>query len=237
MGVYLGSNNLLGGGSGSGALLSDPREMNRTHVYMPRCEIKAAESSHGFLQSHLAQLFNANKGGSYTDLAAADTYVTTHDITSSTNGGGVLRLLALPSLYQGVIGDSATVRITLDGEEYVISTALGVADSQGYYRPLMGNFVLGGMANISTAAPIGTVANNFGNHYRGKFANSDAKFTNGFISGSDNSNAYTYVPTFASNGQLGGVRFKESLKVEFKADKFGAGSYVCNRVGSLVTTF
>lgn len=237
MGVYLGSNNLLGGGGGQGTLLNDPTLMNRTFVYTPRCEAKNAESSHGFIYTpgvH-ATFFDVDRGGSGNlSLSTVDTYLTTHDITS---GAGVLHVLQFPALYAGVVGDTSTCRITLDGEEYVISTSLVTADSQGYYKPLMGNYVLGGMANIATAAPTGTVANNFGNHYRGKHAGAGNMFDNGFDGGADGSVMYTYIPTYASKGQLGGVRFKESLKVEFKADKVGAGSYGANRVGSLVTTF
>lgn len=239
MGVYLGSNNLLGGGGGGqGALLDDPTLMNRTFVYTPRCEAKNAESGHAFIYTAAvhAAFFNANRGGSGNlSLSTVDTYLTTHDITNS--AGGILHVLQFPALYAGVVGDTSTCRITLDGEEYVISTSLVTADTQGYYKPLMGNYVLGGMANVSTAAPVGTAANNFGNHYRGKHASPGNKFDNGFDGGSDNANMYTYIPTVASKGQLGGVRFKESLKVEFKADKVGAGGYACNNVGSLVTTF
>ncbi len=238
MGVYLGSNNLLGGGGGQGALLSDPTLMNRTFVYTPRCEAKNAEHTHGFIYTagvH-ATFFDVNRGGSGNlSLSTVDTYLTTHDITNS--AGGILHLLQFSGLYAGVVGDTSTCRITLDGEEYVISTSLVTADSQGYYKPLMGNYVLGGMAHIYTSAPDGRSRNNFGNHYRGKHAGAGNLFDNGFDGGSDGAAMYTYIPTVASKGQLGGVRFKESLKVEFKADKVGAGSYGSNKVGSLVTTF
>lgn len=240
MGVYLGSNDLLGGSGGSSALLSDPVEMSRVYVYQPRCEVKSAESSHSFLAAQYYNIFSIHKGGIYAQLTAEDTYVTTHDITSSTPGGGVLRLLQFASLYSGAIGDSTTCRITLDGTEYIFSPTLTYADSQGYYRPLMGNFVLDGMARITNNAGIGTDTNNFGNNYRGVWAGGSAStelFSGGFTPGSQGTAGYTYVPTVGSMGQLGGVRFKESLKIEFKADKVAAGSYACNRVCSLVTKF
>lgn len=239
MGVYLGSNDLLGGGGGGqGALLSDPTLMNRTYVYTPRCEAKTAESSHVFIYTpgmH-ASFFHVDRGGSGNlALSTVDTYLTTHDITNA--AGGILHVLQFPALYAGAVGDTSTCRITLDGEEYVISTSLKQIDNFGYYKPLMGNYVLGGMTRIGNNAGTGVDTNNFGNHYRGKHSSAGNRFTNGFDGGSDNASMYTYVPTVASKGQLGGVRFKESLKVEFKADKVTAGSYGANKVGSLVTTF
>jgi hypothetical protein len=239
MGIYLGANE-LGGGSGAGGgggFLSDPKELNRCFVYSPRCEVKTTESAHGFLYNEYVKVFDDINGGIYATLTAADTYVTTHDITSSTNGGGVLHLLMLGGLHSGVVGDTTTCRITLDGEEHVISTSLLQADSQGYYRPLLGNFVLNGMATTSSGNVTYTNSYNFGNTYRTQWQASTVFFTNGFTSGSSNHTGYTYVPTVASMGQLGGVRFKESLKVEFKADKVSQGSYQSNKVASLVTTF
>jgi len=224
-------------GGGGGGMLTDPSEMSRVFVYQPRCEVKNAESSHSFLASSYANIFGIAKGGIYTQVTAADTYVTTHDITSSTPGGGVLRLLQFASLYSGVIGDSSTCRITLDGTEYIFSPTLNTADSQGYYRPLMGNFVLDGMCRITNNTGTGVDTNNFGNNYRGVWNGGDDMFSGGFTSGSQGSSGYTYVPTVGSMGQLGGVRFKESLKIEFKADKVAAGSYASNRVCSLVTKF
>ena len=227
-------------GGGGGGMLTDPSEMSRVYVYQPRCEVKSAESSHSFLAGQYYNIFSIHKGGIYDTLTAADTYVTTHDITSSTPGGGVLRLLQFASLYSGAIGDSSTCRITLDGTEYIFSPTLTYADSQGYYRPLMGNFVLDGMARITNSTGNGTDTNNFGNNYRGVWSGGSAStelFSGGFTPGSQNGTGYTYVPTVGSMGQLGGVRFKESLKIEFKADKVGAGSYASNRVCSLVTKF
>ena len=227
-------------GGGGGGMLTDPSEMSRVYVYQPRCEVKTAESSHSFFAGQSSNIFSIYKGGISTQLNAADTYVTTHDITSSTPGGGVLRLLQFASLYSGVIGDSSTCRITLDGTEYIFSPTLTYADGQGYYRPLMGNFVLDGMCRITNSTGNGTDTNNFGNNYRGIWSGGSAStglFSGGFTPGSQNGTGYTYVPTVGSMGQLGGVRFKESLKIEFKADKVGAGSYACNTVGSLVTKF
>lgn len=242
MSIYLGNTLLTGSGGGGGAvdgggaLPSDPREMNRSFVYMPRCEVKNAESTHTFLHQEYVDVFDDSKGGIFATLSTVDTYVTTHDITASTKGGGVLHLLMLGSLYAGVVGDTTTCRITLDGEEYVIDTSLGTNDSQGYYKPLMGNFTLGGQAVTATTS--NTIWDyNFGNNYRTMWQGSFPYFTNGFTSGSPNQSGYTYVPTVTSIGQLGGVRFKESLKIEFKADKVGAGSYIANKVGSIVTQF
>ena len=238
MGLYLGANALGGGGSGGGgSLLSDPREMGRVAVYQPRCEIKNTESGRGFIYSAYFSIFDAGKGGIYTTLTAPDTYVTTHNITSSTTGGGVLRLLMLPSQYQGVIGDTVTCRITLDGEEYIIETSLLQADGQGFYRPLMGNFVLDGEARTANSTGNGQTTNNFGNNYRTYWSANTPKWSNGFMPGSGIDAFFNYVPTNGHLGQIGGVRFKESLKIEFKADKTGTGSYQANTVASLVTTF
>lgn len=237
MGIYLGATELGGSGGGGGGFLSDPKELNRCFVYMPRCEVKNAESAHGFLHTDYTKVFDDIHGGIYATLTAADTYVTTHNVTSSTNGGGVLHLLMLGSLHSGVVGDTTTCRITLDGEEHVIATSLLQPDTQGYYKPLLGNFVLNGMATTSSGNITYTASYNFGNTYRTQWQTGGVYFTNGFTSGSSNHTGYTYVPTVASMGQLGGVRFKESLKVEFKADKVSQGSYQSNKVGSLVTTF
>ena len=227
-------------GGGGGGLSTDPSEMSRVYVYQPRCEVKHAESSSSFLANQYYNIFSMYKGGVYTQLTAADTYVTTHDITSSTPGGGVLRLLQFASLYSGVIGDSSTCRITLDGTEYIFSPTLTYADNWGYYRPLMGNFVLDGMCRVANNTGTGVDTNNFGNNYRGVWSGGSAStemFSGGFTPGSQNTTGYTYVPTVGSMGQLGGIRFKESLKIEFKADKVAAGSYASNRVCSLVTKF
>ena len=227
-------------GGGGGGMLTDPVEMSRVYVYQPRCEVKNTESTHGTINNQYYNIFGNPKGGIYTQLTAADTYVTTHDITSSTPGGGVLRLLQFASLYSGAIGDSSTCRITLDGTEYIFSPTLTYPDGQGYYRPLMGNFVLDGMCRITNSTGNGLDTNNFGNNYRGLWnggSTSADLFSGGFTPGSQNASGFTYVPTVGSMGQLGGVRFKESLKIEFKADKVAAGSYDCNRVCSLVTKF
>lgn len=104
----------------------------------------------------------------------------------------------------------------------------------------MGNFVLDGQCRITNNIGIGTDTNNFGNNYRSVWAGGSAStelFSGGFTPGSQNAAGYTYVPTVGSMGQLGGVRFKESLKIEFKADKVVTGSYDANRVCSLVTKF
>ena len=237
MGIYLGAN-ALGGAGGSGGLSTDPAEMSRVYVYQPRCEVKNAEGGKQFLHQQYYNIFSNFKGGIYTQLTAADTYVTTHDITSSTTGGGVLHLLQFASLYAGAIGDSTTCRITLDGTEYIFSPTLNAVDNFGYYRPLMGNFVLDGQCRISNNAGVGTDTNNFGNNYRAYWNGASSElFSGGFTPGSLPTAGFTYVPTVGSMGQLGGVRFKESLKIEFKADKVVAGSYDANRVCSLVTKF
>ena len=225
-------------GGGGGGMSTDPAEMSRVYVYQPRCEVKNAEGTHQFLHQQYYNIFSNFKGGIYTQLTAADTYVTTHDITSSTTGGGVLHLLQFACLYQGAIGDSSTCRVTIDGTEHIFSATLNSADAGGYYRPLMGNFVLDGQCRVTAAAGGGTDTNNFGNNYRAYWnGGSSELFSGGFMPGSQNSVGFTYVPTVGSMGQLGGIRFKESLKIEFKADKFGIGSYDANRVCSLVTTF
>jgi len=232
MGIYLGSN-ALGGGGGGGAFLTDPRELSRTYVYQPRCEVKNTESGHVFIHNAIAYMFYTPRGANVR-LSAVDTYTTVQDITSS-NGGGILHALLFPSLYGGQIGDTITCRITMDGEEYIISTDLTIADSQGTYRPIMGNLILDGAAVTSTSADT-RVQNNFGNSYRATWTSSGANYT-GFTSPSGGSLAYTYVPTLASQGSMGGVKFNETLKIEFKADRIGAGGYQCDTAASFVTTF
>lgn len=221
-------------GGGGGAFLTDPRELNRVYTYQPRCEVKNAESSHLFLADFISVMFYPPRGN-YAQLTSVDTYYTSNDITSS-EAGGVLHTLLFPSLYGGQIGDTITCRITMDGEEYIISTALSQADSQGYYRPLMGKFTLDGMASITSGASNFIYMNNFGNTYRNTWTSAGAIFT-GFNSSSSGSVGYSYVPTVPSIGSMGGVRFKETLKVEFKADRAAAGSYACNLAGALISTF
>ena len=221
-------------GGGGGAFLTDPRELNRVGVYQPRCEVKNAESSHTFLYSALAYMFYPPRGNK-VEITSIDTYYTSNDITSS-EGGGVLHTLLFPCLFGGQVGDTITCRITMDGEEYIISTALSIADSQGYYRPVMGKFTLDGMAAAPYSASSVLTANNFGNTYRNWWGSSGNIFT-GFNSPSSGNVAYSYVPTVASMGSMGGVRFKETLKVEFKADRAAAGQWQCNRAGALISTF
>jgi hypothetical protein len=219
---------------GGGAFLTDPRELNRVYTYQPRCEVKNAESSHTFLADFINVIFYPPRGNK-VEITSVDTYYTSNDITSS-EGGGVLHMLLFPCLYGGQIGDTITCRITVDGEEYIISTALSLADSQGYYRPLMGKFTLDGMASITSGASNFLYMNNFGNTYRNTWTSQQPIFT-GFNSSSSGSPGYSYVPTVSSMGSMGGVRFKETLKVEFKADRAAAGSYKCNQAGALISTF
>lgn len=222
------------GGSGGGAFLTDPRELNRVYIYQPRCEVKNTDQNHTFFAEWLESIFYLPRGNN-VQLTSVDTYYTSNDVTSS-EGGGVLHTLLFPSLFGGQVGDTITCRITMDGEEYIISTTLSIADSQGLYRPVMGKFTLDGMAAAPYAASSVLTANNFGNTYRNTWTAAASIFT-GFNSPSSGNAAYSYVPTVASMGSMGGVRFKETLKVEFKADRAAAGSYRCNRAGALISTF
>ena len=241
-----------GGGGNSNGLVSDPRDLPATLVNAYRLETKVSPTT-----AYYPALINwyysfiGNGSGGNPDLSnggiksafnldfasiAVDTYGTIADLTSTT--GGIMRFSMGP-LIPLTNGTSYTFKITVDGTVYEIPGTVNSNFNVPSYRfvPFLG-FTNQGRANTSSSALTG-VRDPSNNYYPAlpttTSAQVNASIDSGqyFMYGQDN---YQWIP--ANLAAMGGLKYKESLKVEFKCSAYAANINSLNsRAISVISDF
>ena len=240
MGVYLGSNNLLGGGSGGGSrFYTDVYEMPKitageNTIMVPYGTSPQYSNAYNFnvmITGH-AGTPGANFPRYYGNVVSDDTYLTLCDITNSTNGGVFWNLLGPGT---GAANTVLTVKITKDGEDPV-EQAFTV--ESGGHRLLMGfNYFgfMGSQSTTTTTARAQPFFNNYYSQYRYAPGTQElAAKTQSLANGTGN---YFTIPSLQETLVNGtGLRFNESLKLEIKTSSVSTSSYR-DAVAALVTEF
>ena len=241
-----------GGGGNSGGLVSDPRDLPATLLYIYYLEIH----SYGVaLSAYLATFYNVfigngsggnpniNNGGIKSAFnfdfssTSVNTYGTIADVTSTT--GGVMRFCMGPVIPLAN-GTSYTFKITVDGTVYEIPGTVNNGFNVPSYQfiPIVGS--LGqGKANVGPTQTV-TATYSTSNNYYGYVKNFTSVSTNNVI----DSGQY-FMPHYANYkfipGNLeamGGLKYKESLKVEFKCSAYGSSATPFNSRGlSVIANF
>ena len=226
-----------GGGGSGGGLVSDPRDLPATLVYPYYLQTKYADGA--FRRADQTQwwnLFIGNGSGApgtsgtggiksayNTDFASisVNTYGTIADVTSTT--GGIMRFCMAP-LMNPANGNSYTFKITLDGTVYEIpGTVNNNFDTPSYNFVAFLGSVNWGQVNITSGTLAGGQVTF--NNYHGMLDGTPNGTTNGpidsgqYFSNSQYSNYYWLPVNLAS---MGGLKYKESLKVEFKCSAYSS---------------
>lgn len=241
-----------GGGGNSGGLVSDPRDLPATLVNAYRLETKVSVSTAYYpALINWYYIFIGNGSGGNPDLSnggiksafnldfasiAVDTYGTIADVTSTT--GGIMRFCMGPTITLAN-GTSYTFKITVDGTVYEIPGTVNSNFNVPSYRfvPFLG-FTNQGRVNTSTSALTGV--RDPSNNYYPRLLSTTATQTNGsidsgqyFMYGYDN---YQWIP--ANLAAMGGLKYKESLKVEFKCSAYAANiNSLSSRAISVISDF
>lgn len=218
-------------GGGGGGLATTPYELYFGKTYHTKPVAKYAAASH--FTAEWTQFFTLFGGSNYgydvPGLAAqaSNVYQTLTDITGSTKGG-VFRGALSPAFNTGA-SISFKWRITVDSEEYILeATTPSGASSEGSNRSVLGNFI--DVAPATSTSPSNGIMVNYMNPINNQlnFHNGD---NNSFNQNSFQGNAGNNQLLIPVNVmQMGGVAFKESLKVEFAASNPASGS-----AGSAIT--
>ena len=241
-----------GGGGNSGGLVSDPRDLPATLVNAYRLETKITASAayypaiinwyYIFIGNGSGGNANIGNGGIKSafnlDFASisVNTYGTIADVTSTT--GGIMRFCAGP-LIALANGTSYTFKITVDGTVYEIPGTVNNNYNVPSYRfiPFLG-FTNQGRANVSASTLTGQ--NNPSNNYFPSLLSSTSSSTNAaidsgqyFMYGYDN---YQWIPP--NLAAMGGLKYKESLKVEFKCSAYASNIHSLSSRGlSVIANF
>ena len=241
-----------GGGGSGGGLVSDPRDLPATLVNAYRLETKVSVSTAYYpALINWYYIFIGNGSGGNPDLSnggiksafnldfasiAVDTYGTIADVTSTT--GGIMRFCMGPTITLAN-GTSYTFKITVDGTVYEIPGTVNNNYNVPSYRfiPFLG-FTNQGRANVSASALTGQ--NNPSNNYFPSLLSSTSLSTNAaidsgqyFMYGYDN---YQWIP--ANLAAMGGLKYKESLKVEFKCSAYASNIHSLSSRGlSVIANF
>jgi len=229
-----------GGGSGGGGLVSDPRDLPATLVYAYRLYIKATNPNNSYYpaQTQWWNTFIGNGSGGNANIGnggiksafnidfasiSANTYGTIADVTSTT--GGIMRFCMGP-LITLTNGTSYTFKITVDGTVYeipgTVNNNFNVPSYQ--YHPFIGFTNQGNAPDAGGGA--GTMRNDRNpiSNYYPYLLSLTTSTTNGaidsgqyFMYGYDN---HQWIP--ANLAAMGGLKYKESLKVEFKCSAYAS---------------
>ena len=241
-----------GGGGNSGGLVSDPRDLPATLANAYRLQTKiTATQAYGPSQINWYYIFIGNGSGGNANIGnggiksafnldfasvSVNTYGTIADVTSTT--GGIMRFCAGP-LIALANGTSYTFKITVDGTVYEIPGTVNNNYNVPSYKfvPFLG-FTNQGRANTSSAALTGL--NDPSNNYYPSLLSSPSSSNNAaidsgqyFMYGYDN---YQWIsPNLAA---MGGLKYKESLKVEFKCSAYATNiNSLSSRAISVISDF
>ena len=228
-----------GGGGGGGGLVSDPRDLPATLAYAYRLYTKGNGPTLAYYpaQTQWWNIFIGNGSGGNANIGnggiksafnidfasiSANTYGTIADVTSTT--GGIMRFCIGP-LITLANGTSYTFKITVDGTVYEIpGTVNNNYNVPSYnFHPFIG-FTNQGEANTGSNTATTTNPRNPINNYWPYLISTPSSTTNGaidsgqyFMYGYDN---YQWIP--ANLAAMGGLKYKESLKVEFKCSAYAS---------------
>ena len=242
-----------GGGGNSGGLVSDPRDLPATLANAYRLQTKINTTSayypalinwyYIFIGNGSGGNANIGNGGIKSafnlDFASisVNTYGTIADVTSTT--GGIMRFCMGPTITLAN-GTSYTFKITVDGTVYEIPGTVNNNYNVPSYKfiPFLG-FTNQGNANVNQTAAL-TGMNNPSNSYYPFLPSSTSSSTNAaidsgqyFMYGYDN---YQWIP--ANLAAMGGLKYKESLKVEFKCSAYASNIHSLSSRGlSVIANF
>jgi len=241
-----------GGGGSGGGLVSDPRDLPATLANAYRLQTKiGVTQAYSPSQINWYYIFIGNGSGGNANIGnggiksafnldfasvSVNTYGTIADVTSTT--GGIMRFCAGP-LIPLANGTSYTFKITVDGTVYEIPGTVNNNYNVPSYKfiPFLG-FTNQGRANTSSVALTGF--NDPSNNYYPYLLSSGSSSTNAaidsgqyFMYGYDN---YQWIP--ANLAAMGGLKYKESLKVEFKCSAYASNIHSLNSRGlSVIANF
>jgi len=240
-----------GGGANSGGLVSDPRDLPATLINVNRLETKTYSPGHAYTPELINWYYmfigdgtgtgnGGIKSGFNFDFASTsvNTYGTIADVTSTT--GGIMRFCAGP-LIPLANGTSYTFKITVDGTVYEIPGTVNNGFNVPSYRfmPFIG-FTNQGKANIVQSSSL-VGSNDPSNNYWPYIVNwSASSTTNGSIDSGQyfmyGYNNYQWIPP--NLAAMGGLKYKESLKVEFKCSAYATNINAFNSRGlSVIANF
>jgi hypothetical protein len=229
-----------GGGGGNIGLATTPYELffGKAYYNIPNFKAAAAISSLASETAFYTQLGSSNYGYDTPGLAAqaSNVYQTLTDITGSTKGG-VFRGALSPGFESGA-AKSFKWRITVDGTEYILeATYPAGASAEGTQKSVLGNFI--DVSPAESTSPTNGAMVNYMNPINTQL-NFNSTYSYDFIENSFQGNSGNNRMMIPVNiMQMGGVAFKESLKVEFAASNptsGSAGSAISNCL-SMVTEY
>lgn len=158
-------------------------------------------------------VITSNGFGAVAPIVAADTYVTVCDVV----GAGLLYYAISPGYSSAVIGNGATLRITIDGTVYTIkhttTTAPTTAD-----RLVLGPLSITNNIGSGPDSPMQpNIAADYGFHTNHRVNGGLCRIPAG---------AALIAPIWIDSLNLPRSPFEKALKVEAKADVLGAGEYL-----------
>lgn len=212
------------GGGGGGLFYSSPKQMPCRWLANNKIAMKISSyTGLGYTTSATFQNMIPTLGGSSHQFVSAElnTYQELANITNA--DGGVFHGASGPlSAYlSGSTTNIQEFRITIDGTEYNIVANTGTTNFSTYVSATIGNFPEGLATNTTTLNTNFTPYNNY-NSYAEDSGNGSVFIAPPFK---------FYSVNYAINvpvdfSLMGGVEFKETLKVEIKTNNIpGNGSY------------
>lgn len=213
MGIYLGSNELGGGGSAGGGALPDPTYMRRYVHSLSYPMLKTSPTATAYCNSS-AFWTRYNLSFDSVGVSTNDVYTTIVDITSATNGGILSHVI-------GPVGNGTNqtdFKITIDGTEYLFSySGAGYAN----HRATLG-VSLGRVSSSSGYTPSWLSSDN--NHYSYfPSSSTNASSTNGgFILACNRADLEPLASVSITLHDAPYVRFENSCKVEVRTSSVSA---------------
>lgn len=207
MGIYLGSNDISGGGSSGGGALPDPTYMTRYAHSLSYPALKSTTSA--ILYASSSSFWTRyNLSFDSVNITTNNVYTTIVDITSAANGGKLAHVIG-PA---GNTTNQTDFKITIDGTEYLFSY-----DGAGYanHRATLG-VNLGRAATSSGYTSSWLNSNN--NHYAYFPSNAtNASSTNGgFIFPCNRADLEPIASVSMTIHDAPYVKFENSCKVEIR---------------------
>jgi len=213
------------GGGGSIGLATTPYELffGKTYYTLPIFKSSATSTRNASDTTFYAQFGGSNYGYDTPGLAsqASNVYQTLTDITGSTKGG-VFRGAVSPGFESGA-AKSFKWKITVDSTEYILeATYPAGASDEGPQKSFLGNFL--DVTPATSTSPTNGAMVNYMNPINTQL-NFNSTYNYDFIENSFQGNSGANRPMIPVNiMQMGGLAFKESLKVEFASSNPSAGA-------------
>jgi len=212
MAIYLGPNQLDGGGGTGGPFVTSPLELPR--YSFQTLEMKYTNNAAVVAASTASFWTHWDYTRSSATLTAADTYVTVGEVTSSSNGGFLINVIG-----NGVAAGTGTVtfRITVDGTEYIITS--GDVPGTAYSNwACIGSFLSGIQPQNSTAYD--SRRSGYLNSYHSG-TNAQGMLDNGFYKPWEATYGTVPIDDIFAGPKL---KFEETIKVEVKSSAYFTSS-------------